>query len=117
VNAAPPPESDDLIFDTLWNRVTEAWNDDKPHAALLDYALRAGKLPDAAGRYRVLREDPDKGEKARKQLDAIVLAATQMMQSMKTPAITKPPPSVTLSAVGVCAILLGWLAYALLHHH
>ena len=38
-----PAEADDgtdPIFDALWARVLEAWDDEKRHAALLDHALR-----------------------------------------------------------------------------
>jgi hypothetical protein len=96
--------------------VLEAWAEDKRHAALLEYALRGGHLPEVAGRYRALKEDPEKGKRAQKQLDAIVLSATQMMLAMKTPGPVKVPASITLSAVGVCVALVGLLAYALLHH-
>jgi hypothetical protein len=40
-----------------------------------------------------------------------------MLNAMKTPPPQKVPLSITLSAVAVCAILLGWLAYAILGHH
>ncbi len=104
-------ETDDVLFDKLWERVVEAWDDEKVHGAFLDYAIRAQKLPDAAGRYRGLKDDPEKAERAKKKLDGIVLAATQMLMSMKTPPRTKVPLSMTLSAFAVCIILLGWVAY------
>ena len=109
------PEPDDELVDTLWKQVLDDWEDDRRHAALLEYALRGGKLPDVAGRYRALKDDPARGKRAQKQLDAIVLSATQMMLAMKSPGPTRPPASITLSAVGVCVALLGLLAYALLH--
>jgi hypothetical protein len=118
---SPAPEEvdggdDDPLLETLWKQVLETWDEDKRHAALLDYALRGGHLPEVAGRYRALKEDPEKGKRAQRQLDAIVLSATQMMLAMKSPERVRPPASITLSAVGVCVALLGLLAYALLHH-
>jgi hypothetical protein len=110
-------EVGDPVLDALWKRVTEAWEDDKAHAALLDHALRAQQLPQLSGRYRALVEDLDKGPLAKKRLDAIVLAATQMLMSMKTPAPGKVPWPITLSAVGVCLLLLSWLAYAMWGSH
>ncbi|MEO6574245.1 MAG: hypothetical protein ABIP89_10420 [Polyangiaceae bacterium] len=106
--------SADLIFETLWGRVMEAWDDDKTHGALLDYAIRAQLLADAAGRYRAMQDDPERGVVAKKKLDGIVLAATQMMLAMKTPAPTKTPVAITLSAAAVCAISVAWAAYAIL---
>ena len=118
---APPggesSEDHDVIFETLWGRVLEAWDDDKPHTALLDYALRSQRLPDAAGRYRALKDDPKKGARAQKKLDGIVIAATQLLMSMKTPARAKVPWFITLTAFLVSAVLLGWLALAVFRRH
>lgn len=109
--------SGDLIFDTLWSRVVEAWEDDKTHGALLEYALRKEQLPEAAGRYRALLEDPAKGAKAKKRLDAIVLAAMQLMQSMKTPPRPKLPWWVTALVVALCFLALAWVASIVLAAH
>jgi hypothetical protein len=109
----PDDEPIDPVLDALWKRVTEAWEDDRTHAAALDHALRAQQLPELSGRYRALVDDPEKGAAARKRLDAIVVAATQRLMSMPG----KVPLSITLSAVGVCALLLSWLAYAMWGHH
>jgi hypothetical protein len=108
--------STDPVLEALWKRVLEAWDDEKTHAALLDHALREQLLPEIAGRYRALADDPDKGALAKKKLDAIVLAATQMLMSMKTPKPGKVPLPITLSALGICAVLLSWLAWALFGH-
>ncbi|HEY8038878.1 MAG TPA: hypothetical protein VIF15_03760 [Polyangiaceae bacterium] len=110
-------DAKDPVLDALWKRVLEAWDEDKPHAALLEHALRSEALPQIAGRYRALTDDPEKGPLAKKKLDAIVMAATQMLMSMKTPKPGKTPLPITLSAVGICVLLLGWVAYALWGHH
>ncbi len=107
----------DPVLDALWKRVIEAWDDDKTHAAVLDHAMRAQALPDLAGRYRKLTDDPDKREVAKKKLDAIVLAATQMLMSVKTPKPGKTPLPITLSAFGISLALLAWLAFALWGRH
>jgi hypothetical protein len=112
----PDDEPTDPVLEALWKRVVEAWDDDKPHAAVLEHALREQQLPELAGRYRTLVDDPEKGALAKKKLDGIVLAATQMLMSMKTPKPGKVPLPITLSAFAVSALLLSWLAYALLHH-
>jgi hypothetical protein len=103
----------DPVLEALWDRVVSAWDEDRPHAALLEHALRAQRLPDLAGRYRSLVDDPERGPAARKKLDLIVLTATQSMLAMKTPKPGRVPLAITLSAFGVCALLLGWLAWAL----
>jgi hypothetical protein len=113
----PDDAPSDAVLEALWRRVLEAWSDDKTHAALLDYALRAQQLPEIAGRYRSLANDADKGDVAKKKLDGIVAAATQMLVSLKTPKPGKVPLPITLSAVGICAVLLAWLAWAFFGHH
>ena len=76
-------------------------------------ALRA----DMEKEIDALVEDPEKGAVAKKKLDAIVLAATQMLMAMKTPKPGKGVPiPITLSAFGVCAVLLAWLGWALWGH-
>ncbi|HEX7604723.1 MAG TPA: hypothetical protein VF316_24055 [Polyangiaceae bacterium] len=103
----------DVILDTLWERALQAWEDDKVHAALLEFALRREKLPDLAGRYRSVKDDADKGPIAKKRLDGIVLAATHLMLANKTPKPTKNPPWLTASALLVALLLLGGLTYAM----
>jgi hypothetical protein len=103
----------DPVLEALWDRAMAAWDDDKPHAALLEHALRAQALPELAGRYRALDSDPERGPVAKKKLDLIVMAATQSLLALKTPKPTKIPLGITLSAFGVCFLLLGWLAWAL----
>ena len=75
----------DAIFELLWRRNLEAWDDDKPHRAILEHALTSDKLPDLAGRYRALKDDAEKGARAQKKIDGIVVAATQMLMATKTP--------------------------------
>ena len=110
-------EPKDVVLEALWKRVLEAWDDEKAHAALFEHAVREQRLPETAGRYRALIDDPEKGARAKKKLDAIVLAATQMLMAMKTPKPGKVPIGITLTAFGICAVLLTWLGWALWGHH
>lgn len=109
----PDDEANDPVLDALWKRVLEAWEDDAAHAALLEHALRAQGLPEIAGRYRALASDPEKADLAKRRLDGIVIAATQMLMSMKTPKPGKVPLPITLSAFAVCLVMLTWLALVL----
>jgi hypothetical protein len=108
-------EAKDPLFEALWEKVVEGWDDEKRHAAILEHALREKMLPDLAGRYKALQDDPDKGEMARKRIDAILAAATQMLFSMKTPRPTKTPSWLFWSALLTCAVMLMYVAYAMLH--
>ncbi len=104
----------DVTFDALWNRAIAAWDDDRPHAALVAYAIRTERLPDLAGRYRKLADDPARAERARKRLDGVVLAATNLLYSTKTPVPTKTPWQWTATLAAIAAIVVGWLAYRIL---
>ena len=105
----------DPILEALWQRTLEAWDDEKRHAAVLEYALREKELPDLAGRYRALRDDPEKGPLAKKRIEALLNAATQMLFTMKTPRPTKTPSWLFWSALLTCAVMLLYVAYAILH--
>jgi hypothetical protein len=111
--AVPDDEPTDAVLEALWGRVVEDWDDEGLHVAVLEHAVRSQRLPDLAGRYRALTEDPDRGEFAKKRLDAIVAAATTLLWSMKTPDRPKVPLSITLSAFGICAFLLMLLGWAM----
>ena len=108
-------EEKDPLLEALWQKTLEAWDDEKRHAACLEHALREKKLPDLAGRYKALKEDPDKGELAKKRIDAILTAATQMMLTMKTPRPTKTPSWLFWSAFLTCLVMALYVAYAFWH--
>jgi hypothetical protein len=107
-------ESTDALFEALWSKATEDWDNDKPHQALLQHALDKQMLPELAGRYRKLQDDPEKGARAKKKIDGIIVAATQMMMATKTPLPTKTPWSWTLSAVLLFGIVIAFLFYKLI---
>ena len=104
----------DAIFEALWKRTLQAWEDDKPHAALLTYALDHERLPDLAGRYRALFDDEEKGTRAKKKIDGIVVAATQMMMATKMPVREKLPWQWTASMAAVFVLVVSFLAYKIL---
>jgi hypothetical protein len=113
----PDDDADDPVLGALWKRVLESWEDERTHAAILEHAVRVLALTELAGRYRALVDDPGKSDVARKKMDGIVMAATQMLTSMKTPKPGKVPLPITLSAFAICAMMLGWLALALWGRH
>jgi hypothetical protein len=114
----PADASPDAIFEALWARVEEAWDDDKPHGAILEHALNTEKLPELAGRYRKLKEkDETRAARAQKKIDGIVVAATQMLMAMKTPPRTKVPWTWTASVAIACAFIIAWLSYKLFFSH
>ncbi len=103
----------DPVLDALWARAVEAWDDDRAHSALLEHALATEQLPALAGRYRALKDNPERAERAQKKLDALVLAATQLMLATKTPPRTKTPWPLTAMSVAMFVIVSTWLAFKL----
>jgi hypothetical protein len=110
-------DTGDAILETLWSRVLDAWDDDKPHHALLEYAIREQKLPEVAGRYRAVKErDAEKAARAQKKLDGIVIAATHMLMAMKSPPDRyKIPRGAMIVLLLASLFILAWLSYAVFH--
>ena len=110
-------EAPDVVFQALWARVLEAWDEDKPHQLALTYAIEHEMLPEIAGRYRKLLDDPDKGERAKKKINGIVIAATQLLMATKTPPREKVPWTWTASVAVFMVVVISFLAYKILGHH
>ncbi len=106
-------EAPDVVFAALWTKVLASWDDDKPHQAALSYAIEHEMLPEIAGRYRKLFDDPDKGARAKKKVDGIVVAATQLMLATKTPPREKVPWQWTASAAVFMVVVISFLVYKL----
>ena len=115
--ASESPDDKDALFEALWKRCLEAWDDEGPHRAILEHALRTESLPDLAGRYRAFKDDPAKRERAQKKIDGIVAAAMQLMMATKTPARTKTPWTWTVGAVLAFLIVSTWLSWMLFFQH
>lgn len=110
-------EAPDVVFAALWTKVLASWDEDKPHQAALAYAMEHEMLPEIAGRYRKLFDDPDKGARAKKKVDGIVMAATQLMLATKTPPREKVPWTWTASVAVFMVVVISFLAYKLFAHH
>lgn len=110
-------EAPDVVFAALWTRVLASWDEDKPHQAALSYAIEHEMLPEIAGRYRKLFDDPDKGARAKKKVDGIVIAATQLMLATKTPPREKVPFTWTASVAVMMVLVISFLAYKIFVHH
>jgi hypothetical protein len=112
-NSGEPTPADLAVLDALWSGVVNGWHDDDRHRKFLDHAREIGGLTEAARRYGSLRDDPERGQLARKRLAAIALLATNELYATKT---NRPPRKVPAwlvwSAVFICVVLLGWAAWA-----
>lgn len=108
-------EPRDEALEALWGRVLAEWNEPKTHAALLEYALMAQRLPQIAALYRELKDDPEKGEVAAKRLEGVAIAATHLLMSTASPRTkTTAPAVITVIAAILAFAALTWLARAVL---
>jgi|GEM_PF-6532745 len=83
-HASEEASTPDAVFDALWKRVHDAWDDDHVHAVLIRYALEQQQLPLLARRYSELRSDPERGERAKAKLAALVGVAVDALTATKT---------------------------------
>jgi hypothetical protein len=125
VNGLPPlplgdEERDRLLattgdegFEVLWAKVEAEWSDEKIHIALLEYAISRKLMPEAAGRYRVMRDDDAKRAVAEKRLNAIVTAATFMLEQTRTVAPERTNRKLSYLGFAVSLLLLTWLAFVI----
>ena len=110
----PPGTGSDPAFEALWNRVLERWDDDKTHGAFLEHTVRTQQLAEAAARYRALRDDLAKGERARKRLEAVATTAVHLMMATKTAPQRRGNRLITLVAFVLCvAAMIGLAMMAL----
>ncbi len=79
----------DPALDALWKNVLDRWDEDKAHAAFLDYCQRSDQLAEAATRYRGMTGDRDRGPSAQKRLGAITALALARLEASRSAA---PPP-------------------------
>jgi hypothetical protein len=113
-----PADAKMAAFETLWANVEARWDDEKAHAAALEFAARSGLLPELGGRYRKIREsDPARADYAKKRIDALFGAAMALLQESKLPRVEKPTKSANLLVGAVCLLLLGLLFWGLFGRH
>ena len=106
-------EVGDPVLKALWIRVLEAWDDDKPHAALLDYGLGSERMPekslDAIGRSRrTRRRGPGPAANSTRSSSWSPNASWR-----RGPPRGPVPLPITLTVFAVCVLLLAWVAWAL----
>ena len=74
----------DPIFEALWKRVTDAWDDDAAHGAFLRHSQDTGQLAEAASRYAGMKGDRDRGAVAKKRLEAVSILALGALEASRT---------------------------------
>lgn len=80
-------EQNDPI-ETAWESLRTQWSSDDAHRAFVALAAALDRLPDAASRYRSVRDDPELGEGAAAGLERVLGAA---MAKLSTTRHEAPP--------------------------
>jgi hypothetical protein len=82
----------DPTLEALWKNVVDRWDHDAAHAEFLRHCQSTRQLAEAATRYAGMAGDRDRGEAAKKRLDAVTLLATSSLlatRSERTPSLPK----------------------------
>jgi hypothetical protein len=78
------PSLPDPTLEALWKNVVDDWDNDKAHAEFLRHCQSTHKLAEAATRYAGMRGDRDRGEDAKKRLEAVAILATSSLISTRS---------------------------------
>jgi hypothetical protein len=76
-------------LDTAWQELSSQWDADERHRTFVALAAALDRLPDAASRYRALRDDPERGAQAKRGLEKVLGAAMARLSAER-----RDPPAV-----------------------
>jgi hypothetical protein len=82
--SVPPRPSGAPALEALWKQVLDNWEDEKAHAAFLEYCQGADELVFAATRYRGMKGDHARGEAAGKRLQAVAILALAKLEGARS---------------------------------
>ena len=102
----------DAALEALWKTVLDHWDEERAHAAFLEYCRTTEKLAEAATRYRGMKGDRDRSEVAEKRLAGIAIIALSMLEATRTrarPRERKLGSLLLATCFGVLAV--GLMAY------
>jgi len=96
-------------IDEAWAKVEAEWEDEKAHRRFVGVCVALDRLPDAGKRYRKVREtDPARRDDAAKQIDTLIVLATQQLQDTRVqPASTEHKRTLTWAAFFIMLMLMG----------
>lgn len=98
-------ESSDDPLARAWEGLESRWESADAHRSFVNLAQTLGVLPEAAKRYRALKDDPIRGPGAQRGIDLILAAA--MSQLNASAATDRPPAGLYLVPLVTLLMLLG----------
>jgi hypothetical protein len=96
-------------IDEAWARVEAEWGDENAHRRFVGVCVALDRLPEAGKRYREVREsDPARREDAAKQIDTLIVLATQQLQDTRAqPSNIEHKRTLTWAAFFIMLVLMG----------
>lgn len=84
--------ADIAVAEALWKQVEESFAQDAPHAAYLAHCHKAALLPEAARRYRAMKDDLPEDDPKRAQIDKRLAAVAFMAMAALDDKRSAPKP-------------------------
>jgi len=104
----------DAALEALWKSVLDRWDDERAHAAFVEYCRTTEQLAEAAARYRGMKGDRDRSEVAEKRLAGIAIIALAMLETTRTRARPRERKLGSLLLAGCFGLAaVGLMAYLL----
>ncbi len=100
----------DTLFEALWKKVIDDWDNDTAHGAFLQHCQDHGQLAEAAARYRGMSGDRERGPSAEKRLQAVAMLAMTNLETHRT-ARTSRTPTAAIALMLFFALSAGFLLY------
>jgi hypothetical protein len=96
-------------IDEAWAKVEADWGNAEAHRRFVGVCVALDRLPEAGKRYRDVREnDPARREDAAKQIDTLIVLATQQLQDTRVkPPTTEHKRTLTWVAFFIMLLLMG----------
>lgn len=103
-------------IDEAWARVEADWGDEEAHRRFVGVCVALQRLPEAGKRYRHVREtDASRSEDAARQIDRLIVLATQQLEDTKVVrGTTEHKRTLTWAAFFIMLMLMGAGAWLLL---
>jgi len=103
-------------IDEAWARVEADWGDEEAHRRFVGVCVALQRLPEAGKRYRHVREtDASRSEDAARQIDRLLVLATQQLEDTKVVrGTTEHKRTLTWAAFFIMLMLMGAGAWLLL---
>jgi len=112
---SPPSRSTGAVanaagFEALWQAVLKDWDEERVHDAFVSYCSQADNLVKAASRYREVEKEPERAERAKKQLEKISALALAQMAALPRSEKVERNGLLWFALVVIVGAVLGWIA-------